>query len=57
MRLIQLPTRYLHVLPTLPMMRLGTMSGHTLEAMDRLDRHITNVRSACVTDTPALTFQ
>ena len=39
------------------MMRLRTMSGHTLEAMDRLDRHLTNVRSAFVTDTPALTFQ
>jgi hypothetical protein len=51
MRLIPLRTRHLYVLHTLPMLRLGTMSGHTLEATDCLDLHITNVRSACVADT------
>src|SRR5437879_2725797 len=43
--------------PYLLMMRLGTMSGYALEAMNRLDLHLTNVRSAFVADTPPLTFQ
>src|SRR5262245_51862632 len=56
MRLIQLHTCHLHVLYALPMMGLGTMRGHALEAMDRLDLHITNICSAFVADTPPLTL-
>src|SRR5262247_1526602 len=55
-RLIPLHTRHLHVLYALPMMGLGTMRGHALEAMDRLDLHITNICSAFVADTPPLTL-
>jgi hypothetical protein len=57
MRLIQLHPLHRHVLHTLAMMRLGAMSGHALEAMDRLDLHSTNVRRPFIADAPALTFQ
>src|SRR5215471_19337162 len=56
MRLIQLHPRHLHVLHALLMMGLSTMRGHVLEAMDRLDLHITNICSAFVADTPPLTL-
>src|SRR5919198_3887673 len=56
MRLIQLHTRHLHVLHALPMMGLGTMCSHALEAMDRLDLHSTTICSAFVADTPPLTL-
>jgi hypothetical protein len=56
-RFIQLHALHLYVVHTLPMVRLGPLGSHPLEAMDRLEVHGSDGRRARITDAPALTFQ
>jgi hypothetical protein len=57
MRLIHLHAPNVHLLHGLLMMDAGTVSRDTLEAVDGLEIHGTNVRRSLITDTPPLTFQ
>jgi len=49
--------RHRPVLPTLPMMRLGTLSGPTRAAMDGREVHSAKGRRPCIAAAPALTVQ
>jgi len=57
MRLIHLHARDVHLLHSLLMMDLCAVGCDTLEAVDGLKIHGTNVRRPLITDTPPLTFQ
>src|SRR5207245_6246968 len=56
MCLIQLHPLHLQVLHALPVVRLGPLGSHPLEAMDGLEVYGTDVGGPLIADAPPLTF-
>jgi hypothetical protein len=48
---------HLHVLHALPMVHLGLLGSHALQAMDSSEIHGTDIRGVLITDAPAVALE